>query len=195
MFCEKEIQDWPDREAQADACLQVDALGSNWKGESKMNGFILWYDEKSDDGILCDLSGNQYYFNAWSFPGTKWRVTGKCKKTGRKKTILTRHFPGLFLSHHQRKDFEVHMLRTDMPVVFEQASGIDQPWAVKIKIETGFKAELRVMRYRLSSAMKSLEAAKADPLKHRRKIWVGYQERRIKSYQTGIRKLMRKKTA
>ncbi len=156
-----------------------------------MKGFILWYDEMGDDGILCDLAGNEFYFNSWSFSGTCYQVTGKCKRTGRRKTILTRYFPGLFLGYKQIKDTETWRLKTDTPVTFVQAKGIDQPWAVKITIDESIIAE--VMAARLRGAIRGLKAVNADPIAHRRKTWLGYQQRRVREYRTKLAFALRSK--
>lgn len=135
-------------------------------------GFMRWYDLKSDDGILEDFEGREFYFNSWSFPKTYYLVTGICKKSKRKKTIKTRKLPGLFLDHKHIHDPLCGELKNGMPFYFTQAKGIGCPWAVEM-----FEApELArdVLGYKLFCALESLESEKDS-------IWIAYYKARIDS--------------
>ena|SRR5665213_2198885 len=108
----------------------------------RTHGFVLWFDESGNDGILKDLDGNEHYFNSYSFPKTHYRVTGICKKTGRKKTISTKFFPGLFLDHRLISDPVAKKMGSETPVSWVQASGIEQRWAVDVRLEPNMKEEV-----------------------------------------------------
>jgi hypothetical protein len=106
-----------------------------------MRGSIRWYDKTADDGILRDMKGNDYYFNSWSFSETYWLATGISKKTGKKVTLnVGRLFPGLWTERKEVRDKRCDDLKTNMPVIFRQAKGIDRPWAVDIEIMPVSKA-------------------------------------------------------
>lgn len=126
-----------------------------------MRGFVLWFDERSDDGILTDFDGNEWYFNSWSFEGTRYRARGICKKTGRKKTILTRHYPGLFMQAGHIPDARCKRVKHLTPVVFEQADGISHRWAVKIEFDRSRRAREDVWGYQMICALESLESVSA----------------------------------
>lgn len=145
-----------------------------------MIGYIRWYDGLRDDGILADLSGNTYYFNSWSFPGTFYEVTGKSKRTGKQVTIHTRKFPGLFLKHVQIRDTEIWRLATDTPVTFKIADNVSAyPWAIKIKIEE--KHLCKVLKTRVQEAQAALKTADSYTGRNQ-SWWVGYYADRIKTY-------------
>lgn len=137
-------------------------------------GFVRWYDEKGDDGILQDFDGNEYYFNSWSFPKTKYRVTGTCKVTGKQKTIMTRLYPGLWLSYTIVKDKLCFKIDNDTPVEFEQAEGIDQRWAVKMKLKPELIQD--VLSYHVESCLDYQETLAFD---HHRIIRSGYADKSL----------------
>lgn len=112
-----------------------------------MKGFVRWFDKMGGDGILTRLeTGNEYYFNSWSLPRTVYVVTGNCKKTGRKKTVKTQHYPGMWLSYKVKQDPTVEKLQNYTPVRFKQAKGIDQRWAVEISIDKSLAPEVHEHR-------------------------------------------------
>lgn len=119
----------------------------------QIEGYVRWYDLNSDDGIISDFEGNSWYFNSWSFALTHYRVTGKCKTTGREKTISTRMYPGLLLKQSVVKDFRCARIRYDQPVRFRQADGIDQRWAVDISFAPALKRQ--VLEYKLEGVLES----------------------------------------
>jgi hypothetical protein len=133
-------------------------------------GFVRWYDEKGDDGILQDFEGNEYYFNSWSFPKTKYRVTGTCKITGKQKTVMTRYYPGLFLSYTIVKDNMCMKIDHDTPVEFEQAKGIDQRWAVSITLKPELIED--VLSHHIECSLDYQESLQFDPMRVMRLAYV-----------------------
>jgi hypothetical protein len=106
-----------------------------------MQGYVKWYDRLSGDGMIkCIDNELNYYFNVWSFSETKYKVTGICKKTGRKKTIKTRLFPGLFLQHKILNDPVLSKIKYDTPVRFDQFE--DHAWAIHVKIDNSLKRKI-----------------------------------------------------
>ena len=99
-----------------------------------MKGAIRWYCPSSDDGILVDANGNEFYFNSWSFKDTRYKVTGKCKKTGKTITISTRLYPGMCVNYEHVRSWVCSTLGGNEFVEFKQAPGINKPWAVEIEV-------------------------------------------------------------
>jgi hypothetical protein len=142
-----------------------------------IQGFVRWYDEKGDDGILTTFAGEEYYFDSWSFQKTRYRVTGKCKKTGRQKTIETRLYPGLWLNYTVIKDPLVLKLINGTAVSFVQADGMDQRWAVKIAVDSSIEARRAVWGYKLQCALDGMIETETDF----RTSWYEYYEKRVES--------------
>lgn len=146
-----------------------------------MNGYVCWYDYNSNDGILNDMSGNEYYFNSYSFSKTHYRVTGLCKKTGKRKTIKTKKFPGLFLDRVLVHDPVCKKLKTNMPVDFSQAKGLTERWAVKMKVDSSPKRIRQVLEYRFMRCLDAWLEEEANP-KMQNPIWLRYFENRVENY-------------
>lgn len=136
-------------------------------------GFVRWFDKVGDDGILTDFEGREHYFNSWSFPKSVWGATGICKKTGKKKTIRTRFWPGMFLVDGSYPDPVCEKLKNGVPVEFEQADGIEQRWAVRIKLRPDLREE--VLSYQISTLLESMAATEFDFSSN----WHEYYERRL----------------
>lgn len=128
----------------------------------RIAGFVLWFDKRDGEGIISSLSGDDFYFNVWSFGQTHYRVTGKCKRTGRKKTISTRCFPGLFLKRREIRDPVCETLESGTPVVFEQAVGLREQWAVNAVIDKSKTARAAVWYCRLLGCWRSMKETEMD---------------------------------
>ena len=126
----------------------------------QIKGFVRWYSESSDDGHLEDYNGVNYYFNSWSFPKTMYKVTGIDKKTGKKKTIKTRKFPGLFLQRQEMKDPTVNNLDYGTAVTFIRYEDYDRNWAIDVVVDRSKKAKREFLEYRLE---RLLENQTPDP--------------------------------
>lgn len=121
----------------------------------RIYGMVRWYDRRGQEGVLIDFDGNEWYFNSWSFPKTHYRVTGICKKTGRKKTISTRRFPGLWINYKvvPQKNM-ISKMDYNSPVSFTAAKGLGHyRWAVDLSLEPKIRKE--VLSYRLATALES----------------------------------------
>lgn len=141
-------------------------------------GYVRWYDKSGDDGILCDFKGNEYYFNSHSFESSKWGATGICKKTGKKKTIRTRFYPGLFLVDGYFPGPECEKITHDTPVEFEQAKGTEQRWAVKIKIKDTLENRILVWETQVFCLLDSMTKSENEFKNN----WYEYYERRLNSF-------------
>ena len=144
---------------------------------NKINGFVRWYDESSDNGHIEDFNGQMYYFNSFSFPKTMYKVTGKCKKTGKKKTIKTRHFPGLFLSRQEIKDPVTKKLTYGTRVSFNQVPDYDKGWAIDIDVDNSKKSRIEFLEYRLEGLLNNNNP---DPR------WAIHYERKLNDLITEI---------
>lgn len=146
--------------------------------KNEIRGFVRWFDSTGDDGIITDFDGNEWYFNSWSFERTRYRVTGVCKKTKRKKTIETRHYPGLFLQHSVTKDPILTRITHDVPVTFENANiGEKYLWAVGVVPDFSRRAAIEVWEYRLVCVLDSLLATEFDF----KSSWHEYYEKRLEA--------------
>ena len=97
--------------------------------------YIRWYDEMSGDGECSDLEGNHYNFNEWSFQKTVYKVTGISKKTGKKMTVKTRFYPGLFLDYKILRDKNLKKLKYLTPIFIKEIYKDNRPlWATKIEL-------------------------------------------------------------
>lgn len=140
----------------------------------RVKGFIRWFDLSGDQGILSDFDGNEHFFNSWSFPETHYLATGKCKKTGRQKTVKTRHYPGLWINFKEIMDptcIEIQY-KHFIPVEFEDA-GVSPGynWAVKIKMRPDLQKE--VFDHRLESSMNVVYYGDVNPM------WQRYGEKQL----------------
>lgn len=158
----------------------------------RIEGFVKWYCESGDDGILWDFAGKEYYFNSWSFPGTGYIVSGKCKKTGKFKTVLTRSFPGFWTERKRTTDWQCSTLKTNTRVSFELAKTSPAPrflydWAIQVRIEKD--ENQRVLRTRVDWCKRSLALAKTDERPTYRKIWTRYYRRHLIHLQNELAKV------
>lgn len=139
----------------------------------KLQGFVRWYDVKGDDGIITDFEGNEYYFNSYSFPKSHYVVSGKDKITKRPLTVRTRNYPGMFLQHTWTKDHWCLTIKSRDPVEFEQASGIEQRWAVNLTSRPDLVSD--VLQYRYLCALDCTFYGEFDG------VWNRYNTKRLDS--------------
>lgn len=145
--------------------------------KNRISGYVRWYDRHGDDGVLVDFDGHEYYFNSFSFEGTKFISTGICKKTGIKKTIKSKYWGGLFLQNGTVPDKRCATLQSDTPVIFEQAKGIEQRWAVKIELDLSKKAARNLWEHKLFYVLETLYYFQYDPSYS----WTDYSLKRLHS--------------